>query len=157
MLLSALLGIMKLKKGINPFLVVCAPGGHLTVARELFRDANMDVQFVLTARSKASQTDINAIYLTESNRDWRLIIQFFQSLKIIFSIKPKAIVSTGAGVAIPFFIWAKLFRIKTVFVESASRTKSLSWSGAIAYRFVDRFYVRNKSLSIKYPKAVYCE
>lgn len=138
-------------------LVVCAPGGHLTVARELFRDANMDVQFVLTARSKVSQTDNDAYYVVESNRDWRLIIQFFQSFRILLSLKPKAIVSTGAGVAIPFFIWAKLFNIKTVFIESASRTKSLSWSGAIAYRLADRFYVRNKSLSGIYPKAIYCE
>jgi len=140
-------------------LIVSAPGGHLTVAQELFEDCpdSFEYQFVVSSKKNPAINDANFIYIAESNRDWRFFLQLAQSLKIIHKLKPKAIVSTGAGIAIPFFVWAKVLRIRTVFIESASRVNSLSCSGWLAYRVVDRFYIRNKSLASKYPRAIYCE
>ena len=134
-------------------LVVSSPGGHLSVAKELLFNSDFKVQFVVQAKKNIVKEN-GFIYVSDSDRDLRIFIQLFQALRIILDLKPAAIVSTGAGVAIPFFLLAKILNIRAIFIESASRTKSLSLSGNIAYRLVDRFYVRNSSLAKAYPKAI---
>lgn len=134
-------------------LVVSSPGGHLSVAKQLLFNSDFKVQFVVQAKKNIVKEN-GFIYVSDSDRDLRIFIQLFQALRIILDLKPAAIVSTGAGVAIPFFLLAKILNIRAIFIESASRTKSLSLSGNIAYRLVDRFYVRNSSLAKAYPKAI---
>ncbi len=56
--------------------------------------------------------------------------------------KPDVILSTGAGVAVPFFVVAKLRRRRAVYVESLTRTSSLSLSGRMVYALADAFFVQ---------------
>jgi len=142
-----------LNKKDKLILVVSSPGGHLSVAKQLLFNSDFKVQFVVQAKKNIVKEN-GFIYVSDSDRDLRIFIQLFQALRIILDLKPAAIVSTGAGVAIPFFLLAKILNIRAIFIESASRTKSLSLSGNIAYRLVDRFYVRNSSLAKAYPKAI---
>lgn len=135
-------------------MVVCAPGGHLTVASEIMTDVPFDTLFVVSRSTQHQSIEESYKYVIESNRDIKIFIQIFQALKLIFKFRPNVIVSTGAGIAVPFFIIAKLLGIPTVFVESASRTKSLSLSGKIVYFFTDKFYIRNSELAKKYSRAV---
>ena len=97
-------------------LVVSSPGGHLSVARELLYDSDFEVQFVVQSKKNIVKEN-GFIYVSDSDRDLRIFIQLAQAFKIILDFKPIAIVSTGAGVAIPFFLLAKVFNIKTVFIE----------------------------------------
>ncbi len=52
------------------------------------------------------------------------------------------LVSTGAGVALPFFILAKVRRVKTVYVEVFDRIDSPTLTGRLCHPFADLFLVQ---------------
>jgi UDP-N-acetylglucosamine:LPS N-acetylglucosamine transferase len=56
--------------------------------------------------------------------------------------RPTAILSTGAALAVPFFIVGRLHGIRTVYVESLTRTQSLSLSGRMVYPLASAFFVQ---------------
>jgi beta-1,4-N-acetylglucosaminyltransferase len=56
--------------------------------------------------------------------------------------RPSAILSTGAALAVPFFIVGRLHGIRTVYVESLTRTRSLSLSGRMVYPLANAFFVQ---------------
>ncbi len=66
--------------------------------------------------------------------------------------KPKLIISTGAEIAIPTFYLAKLFRIKTIFIESWTRVVQPTGTGRIVYPVADVFLVQWERLLTKYGK-----
>jgi len=134
--------------------VVSAPGGHFSVAEELFLGSNYNYRFILTKSNETVNSRPDCYYVIESNRDFNFFIQLFQAYNLIKEHKPSLVVSTGAGVAISFFLCAKFLKIPTIFIESASRVHSLSLSGKISYYLADRFYIRNKELANSFSKAV---
>ena len=81
-----------------------------------------------------------------------LIKNLFLAFKIIRKEKPDAIISTGAGIAVPFILIGKLFKIKTLYLESVTRSEELSLSGRIVYPFVDKLLVQWPQLAEKYKK-----
>lgn len=58
---------------------------------------------------------------------WRLLRRF----------KPTVIVSTGAGVALPFFIIGKALHIRTVYLEVFDRIDSATLTGRLCLPFTD--------------------
>lgn len=81
---------------------------------------------------------------------------FFAMFKIICEEKPRLIVSTGSEIAIPAFYLAKLFRIKTIFIETWTRILEPSGTGRIVYPVADVFLVQWEQLLAKYgSKAKY--
>jgi len=69
-------------------------------------------------------------------------VNFLKALYILRKSQPDLVVSTGASIAVPFLLASKLFGIKTVFIESISRSSDLSLSGKLVYNPVDEFYVQ---------------
>ena len=67
--------------------------------------------------------------------------------------RPDVVLTTGAGVAVPFLILARLMGIKTVFIESITRIETLSLSARLALPFLDVLYVHWAQLQRRYPKA----
>lgn len=82
-----------------------------------------------------------------------LIRNFWLAWRIIQQEKPQLVLSTGAGVAVPFIILAKLAGVKTVFIESFTRVEELSLSARLVMPFLDIIYVQWEQLTIKYSKA----
>jgi hypothetical protein len=56
--------------------------------------------------------------------------------------RPDAVVSTGAGVAVPFFLMAKLLGIRTVFIEVYDRIDSRSLTGRLCRPLSDLFLLQ---------------
>jgi UDP-N-acetylglucosamine:LPS N-acetylglucosamine transferase len=56
--------------------------------------------------------------------------------------RPDLVVSTGAGVALPFFALAKLFRIPTVYVEVYDRIATRTLTGRLCRPLSDLFLVQ---------------
>ena len=56
--------------------------------------------------------------------------------------RPQAILSTGAGLAVPFFLIGKLLGARLVYVESVTRTESISLSGRLVHPLADRFFAQ---------------
>jgi UDP-N-acetylglucosamine:LPS N-acetylglucosamine transferase len=75
--------------------------------------------------------------------------------RILLREKPDLVISTGAGIAVPGFLAAKLLGIRTVYIESYARVESLSLAGKICYRLADRFLVQHACLVHGLPRAVY--
>jgi UDP-N-acetylglucosamine:LPS N-acetylglucosamine transferase len=57
---------------------------------------------------------------------------------------PDVILSTGAALAVPFFLVGRLRRKRLVYVESFTRVKRLSLSGRIVYPLADAFFVQHQ-------------
>ena len=85
----------------------------------------------------------------------KMIPTSFQVLRVLQKAKPDAVLSSGPALAIPLFWLAKLFRIKTIFIESWVRVHHKSLTGKLVYPVSDLFFVQWLSLKQQYPKAVY--
>jgi beta-1,4-N-acetylglucosaminyltransferase len=73
----------------------------------------------------------------------------------LLKVRPKAVLSAGAGIAVPISVFARLAGVKIIHVESASRVRSLSLTGKIMYRIAHLFFVQWEPLKDRYPKAIY--
>ncbi len=81
-----------------------------------------------------------------------LIRNTFLALKILLKERPKIIVSTGAGVAVPFFYTGKLLGAKLIFIEVYDRIDSPTLSGKLVYPIADAFLLQWKEQKKFYPK-----
>lgn len=70
---------------------------------------------------------------------WRNLLL---ALRLMRHSRPDVILSTGAGLAVPFFLVGKLFGARLVYVESMTRIHGPSLSGRLIYPFSDRFFVQ---------------
>lgn len=128
-------------------LLVCSPGGHLQQMlalepawREMDRAwvtlEGADVGYLLGDEKVT-------IGHGPTNRSLsRLISNIGLAWGLLRRDRPDAILSTGAGLAVPFFIIGKLLGIRLVYVESVTRIETISLSGKLVYRLADRFFVQ---------------
>lgn len=77
------------------------------------------------------------------------------AFKILLKEKPDLVFSMGAGVAPPFFLVAKILKIKTIYMENFIFIDHATLSGKICYPLADNFIVQRKKLLNKYPRAKY--
>ena len=68
---------------------------------------------------------------------------------------PDFVVTTGAMVVIPMVFLAKIFRKKSIYIESFARVYDASKTGKLMYKYSDLFIVQWDSLKTVYPDAVY--
>jgi beta-1,4-N-acetylglucosaminyltransferase len=73
---------------------------------------------------------------------WRLLKSMTVAWRILRRERPDAVVSTGSEIAIPFFVLAKVLRIRSVFIESVCRIHSASGTGKVVYPLADVFLVQ---------------
>lgn len=74
--------------------------------------------------------------------------------RVLRKRRPDVVISTGAGVAVPFFIVARLLRIPTVFLEGSHRVGSRSLTGRLCYPVTDLFLLQSEQQRRIYPRGV---
>jgi UDP-N-acetylglucosamine:LPS N-acetylglucosamine transferase len=79
-----------------------------------------------------------------------MAIGFLKIFRILVKERPLLIISTGAEIAIPAFYLGKLFRSKTIFIESWTRVVDPTGTGRIVYPVSDVFLVQWERLLQKY-------
>ena len=85
-----------------------------------------------------------------------LLVMSLKAIGILVREKPKVLISTGAEIAIPFFLVGKLLGSKTVFIDSMTRVRSRSATGRLLYPVADVFLVQWPEARRLYgPRAVY--
>jgi UDP-N-acetylglucosamine:LPS N-acetylglucosamine transferase len=67
--------------------------------------------------------------------------------------RPRAIVTTGAGVAVPFAVVGRIFGINVVYIESMARITSPSLTGRLVYPFASTFIVQWPELVRAFKRA----
>lgn len=73
--------------------------------------------------------------------------------RVLRAYRPDLIVSTGAGVAVPFFLAARFARVRTVFIEVVDRVASRTLTGRLVYPLTDEFVVQWAVQRHLYPDA----
>jgi UDP-N-acetylglucosamine:LPS N-acetylglucosamine transferase len=83
-----------------------------------------------------------------------LIMNFGLAIKTLRRERPDVVVSTGAAVAYPFFIVARMMRIPTVFIEVYDRLDSRTLSGRLCRPISTDFLVQWPEQQALYPESV---
>jgi beta-1,4-N-acetylglucosaminyltransferase len=128
-------------------MLVCSPGGHLLEMRELAPAwegeqvswvtlPGADVEHLLAGQ------DVTIAHGPTNRSVKKLLRNVVLAWREIRRRRPEAILSTGAALAVPFFLIGRLHGIRTVYVESLTRTQSLSLSGRMVYPLASSFFVQ---------------
>jgi beta-1,4-N-acetylglucosaminyltransferase len=141
-------------------LLVCSPGGHLQqmLALKPAWDGNEVAWVTLPGADVDSLLGDERVVLGHSptNRSLKnLVRNTALAWKLLRRRRPDAILSTGAGLAVPFFAIGRLLRIRLVYVESVTRTESLSLSGRLVYPLASRFFVQWPAVAERFRRAEY--
>ena len=67
---------------------------------------------------------------------------FALARKLLADWKPDVIMSTGAGIALPFFVLGRLAGIRTVYLEVYDRVDSATLTARLVSRWTDLFLVQ---------------
>ncbi len=139
-------------------LLVCSSGGHfkgLLQLQPFWSQHQRSWVTFDTATTRAALEGEPVIWAhSPTNRNLpNLIRNALLSWKVLQRPRPDVVLSTGAGVAVPFLILGKLLGCRTVFVESITRIETLSLSARLALPFLDVLYVHWPQLQIRYPRA----
>lgn len=138
--------------------VVSSSGGHLTEVKSFYKIyKKYDYHYVLNYVVELSQDMVGRTnFITHSERDFKLLINFVEAYKILKKNKPDVILSTGAGPVVPFAIVGKLFYgCKIVFIETITAVEKPSLTGKIMYFLSDHFYYQWPTLKKYFPKGLY--
>lgn len=128
-------------------LLVASPGGHLLQMLAL-EPAWHDIQHrwvtLASPDSKnllASEAVVHAYGPTPRN-----VGNFLRNLRLAWrtvrDFRPDVILSTGAALAVPFFVVGRLHRLRLVYVESFTRVNRPALSGRLVYPLADVFFVQ---------------
>ena len=81
-----------------------------------------------------------------------LVRNLFLAWRLLRRYRPRVVVSTGAGVAFPFFIIARLFGMKTIFIEVYDRIDLPTLSGRLCYPLSNLFLLQWEEQSRLYRR-----
>lgn len=76
------------------------------------------------------------------------------AVRTLVGWRPDVVVSTGAGVAVPFFVIARVLRIRTLYVEVFDRIDQRTLTGRMVYPMTDRFCLQWEQQRKGYPEGV---
>lgn len=138
--------------------IVSSCGGHLTEVRCL-RPAYETYEHFYVLNDKAllpSDMEGRTVFITHSERDWRLVVNFLEAFKIMRRERPDVILSTGAGPAVPLAIVGRfLFGARVVFIETLTRVQQPSLTGRMLYYIAHDFFYQWEGLREYFPEGRY--
>ncbi len=143
----------------HPLLIVCSTGGHLLQMQEL-HEAWSPFERVWVTFDKSdsrsllrSERVVHAFGPTNRNVP-NLLRNLRLALRVLRDERPSAILTTGAGVAVPFAWIGRALGIPTIYVESVTRIDGLSLSGRMIAPIANRLYAQWPELSESSPKRI---
>lgn len=94
-------------------------------------------------------------FIRHSERDLLFFVNLWESFRILWRERPTHLISTGAGLAVPLGLVARLMGIKVMFIETFCAIHRPSLTGRMLYYIADRFVYQWPYLSTYYPSAQY--
>lgn len=141
---------------------IASSGGHWEELMCLKSVAQKyDAFYVTEEGGQANDADLNKIYTFpqinryESGFLKHFIRLFVYARKLLKQEKPDVVITTGALLAFPFCLLAKMSGSKVVYIESFARVTDGSLTGKLVYPFADEFLVQWEPMLKTYPKAKY--
>jgi beta-1,4-N-acetylglucosaminyltransferase len=141
-------------------LLVCSSGGHLLQLASLSAAwSGFDRAWISFDKS-----DVRSLLADErvffahgpTNRSVKnLFLNLILAWRIVGRLRPRVVLTTGAGVAVPFAWIARVRGARVVYVESLTRIHKPSLSCRLLAPIADRIYAQWPELSRTFPKARY--
>lgn len=139
-------------------LLVCSAGGHLTQlaamrpwwGRHHRRWVTADLP---DARARLEGENVTWAHFPTTRNAKNLVRNFVVAARVLRQRRPDVIVSTGAAVAVPFFLLGKLLGVPTVYVEVIDRLDSGTVTGRICSKLTSHFLVQSEHQLQIYPEA----
>lgn len=128
-------------------LLICSPGGHLQQMLAL-KPAWQDLE---VSWATLPSSDVEHILLGQdvdlghgpTNRSIANLLKNLRfAPRVLRRRRPDVILSTGAGLAVPFFVIGRLMGIRLVYVESLTRTEGLSLTGRLVAPLAHEMFVQ---------------
>jgi beta-1,4-N-acetylglucosaminyltransferase len=141
-------------------LLVCSGGGHLFQLMVL-RPAWGSIPRAWVTFDKVDARSLLAeerVYFAfgPTNRNVKnLVRNFALALRLVRELRPRVILTTGAGVAVPFAWVGRFCGARIVYVESVTRIEEPSLTCRLIAPTVDRLYVQWPELEDMIPGARY--
>jgi UDP-N-acetylglucosamine:LPS N-acetylglucosamine transferase len=141
-------------------LLVASSGGHLFELQQLRdgwpRDQRHWVTFDTTdARSLLAGEAVSYAAHPTNRSIPNLLRNFVLAFRLLRRLRPRAILTTGAGVAVPFCWLGRLFGARIVYIESFARVGSPSLTGRLVHPVVHDFFVQWPAVTSHFRKAEY--
>lgn len=151
---------MSLIKKIAGVGIVTSKGGHFVQISQLKSILNKyKILWIIASNiynGLDCQTNKYYVFNSDSRNLVNLIKNIFLAFRIFSLNKIKVLISSGAGIAIPFFLIGKIFyRTRLIYIESYDFVAYPSLTGRIIYNIADLFLVQHKKQLKWYPKAKY--
>lgn len=138
--------------------LVSSVGGHLTELLAL-RAAYEDLPhfYVFNDETQFTPPEHVPVYtVAHAERDIRVLWNVLEFARIFAREKPTAMLSTGAGPAIPAALVAKAMGIRVVYVETVAATERPTLTGLLMQPFADALFVQWPKLLEKLKGSRYC-
>lgn len=139
-------------------LLVCSPGGHLQQMLTLAPAWRELEHRWVTLRAPDTEYELAAEPVTyghgPTNRSLtKLARNVVLARRVLREFDPDVVLSTGAALAVPFLLGARLQGRRAVYVESFTRVNDLSLSGRMIYPFASAVFVQWPTLQQRRPRA----
>jgi UDP-N-acetylglucosamine:LPS N-acetylglucosamine transferase len=139
-------------------LLVCSTGGHLlqlVALREAWAgQSHAWVTFDKgDARSLLRGQQVFHAHGPTNRNIPNLLRNLALAARIVSRLRPRVVITTGAGVAVPFAWIARFCGAKIVYVESFTRIDGPSLSCRMIAPVADRIYAQWPELTAAYPRA----
>lgn len=139
-------------------LIACSSGGHLAQAlalRSFWQDHDRLWVTAPTSDARAKLADekvVEAYHPTVRNVP-NLIRNTGLARRVMREYQPDLVLSTGAAIAVPFFMLARRHGARTVFLEAVDRIEKPSMTGRLVYPFADEFLVQWEPIARALPES----
>ncbi len=140
-------------------LLVCSSGGHLAQLRVLADLWEPDHRVWVTfdtsdAVSLLDREEVVWAHHPTTRNIPNLVRNTVLALRLLHRRRPDLVVSTGAAVAFPFFVLARLRRIPTVYIEVYDRLDTPTLTGRLCRPLTSLFLVQWAEQLAFYPRAI---
>lgn len=141
---------------------ICLPtssGGHLTQLMQLRPFWSQHDRFWVTfdkedANSKLAGERVYHCFYPTNRNVLNLVRNTILAIRVLREERPDVIVTTGAAVAIPFFLVGRLTGAKTVYIEVIDRVDAPTLSGRLCRPLADLFVVQWHEMESVYRGSV---
>lgn len=123
--------------------LTCSHGGHLTEMLALADAFAGHDKFYFTYDADTTRR-LSSAYLVANmaKNPVEFVKNLFRVTRIFRKERPDLVVSTGAEIALPVLLVAKVFRVPIFYIECGAQVAHPSFTGRIMYWMADRFHIQ---------------
>ena len=141
-------------------LFISSTGGHLNELLQLKSLFSNYDYLLVTEKDKSTislKDKYNVKYLVYGTRKnlFSYFFKFIKSFIIFIKFKPDVIITTGAHTCVAMIFISKLFKKKSIYIETMANRKTKTMTGKIVEKWVTYFVVQWEDMKNLYEDSVY--